>query len=312
MTFRQLQAFLLVVRTGTLAAAAEHMGLTQSGVSRLVTELSRNVGFELFTRVGRGVTPTTQGMAFFRIAEGVYDSAESLQRAAAEIRAGIEERVRLACLPTIGAAVMPAVLESFHRDYPNAFVDIYDQHAKETVEAFHERKLDFAVTHKVGHIEGIHTEAFAVADYVFAVHKDHELATQKVIRNTDLSGHSHVGFESETMFLPNDDETRLIGEVSGSISKRIWCQSSVMRYALLANKRNVNIAEPFSLPLFTPHGIVARRFEPRVAIEMEFVMPTENANVSMYVDLKRAFRKATSEFAARHDLPIFVGGAEKL
>ncbi len=310
MTFRQLQAFLLVVRTGTLAAAADHMGLTQSGVSRLVTELSRNVGFELFSRVGRGVRPTTQGMAFFKIAEGVYDSAESLQRAAAEIREGIEDRVRLACLPTVGAAVLPAVLESFHQSYPNAFVDIYDQHSIETFQAFSENKLDFAVTHKMGHLEGVQTEAFVAAEYVFAVHKDHELANHKVIRNTDLRGHSHLGFESETMLLPNDDENRLIGEASGTISKRIWCQSSVMRYALLANKRNVNIAEPFSLPLFKPHGVVARRFEPRVTIELEFAIPTENVNVSMYLDLKRAFRKATASFAALHDLPIFVSGPE--
>ncbi len=310
MTFRQLQAFLLVVRTGTLAAAAEHMGLTQSGVSRLVTELSRNVGFELFARVGRGVRPTTQGMAFFKIAEGVYDSAESLQRAAAEIREGIEDRVRLACLPTVGAAVLPAVLEAFHKSYPNAFVDIYDQHAIETVQALSENKLDFAVTHKMGQLEGVQSEPFVTAEYVFAVHRDHALANHKVIRNTDLSGHSHLGFESETMLLPNDDENRLIGEASGTISKRIWCQSSVMRYALLANKRNVNIAEPFSLPLFKPHGVVSRRYEPRVTFELAFAMPTENVNVSMYLDLKRAFRKATASFAALHDLPIFVSSFE--
>jgi len=220
--------------------------------------------------------------------------------------------VRLACLPTLGSSILPASLESFHENYPNAFIDVYDQHPLETLEAFNDKKVDFAVTHKIGNVEGIHTEAFATADYVFAVHKDHELAKQKVVKNTDLSGHSHMGFESEAMFLPNDDETQLIGETSGSISKRIWCQSSVMRYALLANKRNVNIAEPFSLPLIAPHGIVARKFEPKVTIEMEFAMPTENANVPMYVELKRAIRKATASFGAGHNLPIFVTGKEKL
>lgn len=80
---------------------------------------------------------------------------------------------------------------------------------------------------------------------------------------------------------------------------------------MLANKRNVNVAEPFSLPLFKPHGIVARRFEPQVTIEMEFAMPTENTNLSMYIDLMQAIRKATASFAARHDLPISVSGKER-
>lgn len=90
MTFRQIHAFILVVRTGTFAAAADHMGLTQSGVSRLITKLSRNVDFELFDRIGRGVRPTSRGLAFFKIAEGVYDNTQTLQRAAAEIREGVE------------------------------------------------------------------------------------------------------------------------------------------------------------------------------------------------------------------------------
>lgn len=306
MTFRQLQAFLLVIRTGTLAAAADRMGLTQSGVSRLITELSRNVGFELFTRVGRGVRPTAQGKAFFKIAESVYDNAETLQRAAAEVRKGIEDRVRMSCIPTIGAAILPQVLEIFHQKYPNVFVDVHAERAMETVAAFNDQKLDFAVTHKLGKLEGTHTEPFATAHYVLAVHKEHELANLKVVRSADLVGHSHMGFESDSMFLPNEDEARLVGEVSGDTSKRVWCQASFVRYALLSNKRNVNIAEPFSYPLFAPHGVVVRRFKPEVVIEMEFVSLAENAKIPMYLDLRSAFRKAVQSFAAKHDLPIFL------
>lgn len=306
MTFRQIQAFLLVVRTGTIAAAADHMGLTQSGVSRLVTELSRNVGFELFDRVGRGVKPTARGMAFFKVAEGVYDNAQTLQRLAGEIREGVNDRVRLSCLPTVATAVLPAVLEHFHRKYPNVFVDVHAQPPAELPNFLSSGKLDFALTLGLFQIDGYHIEPFAHSQYILAVHKDHVLAQKKLVGRGDLVGHSLIGFESDSLLRPNDDEAKLIGEAANETSKRIWCQSSMVRYALLSNKRYVNVAEPFSFPLFAPHNIVARNFTPNVTTEMQIVMPSENVQVPLYHDLRNWFRQATTEFAIRNKLPIKV------
>jgi len=304
MTFRQLQAFLLVVRTGTLAAAADHMGLTQSGVSRLVTELSRNVGFELFTRSGRGVAPTARGMAFFKVAEGVYENAETLQRIAGEIRDGIEDRIRLACLPTIASSVLPLALESFSTKYPNVFIDIHAMEPAEAIEGLGAGQIDFGISYQLCEISGMKSLPLATYHYILAVHKDHVLAQKEEITARDLAGHSLMGFQNDSMLIPNDDEDKLMGDYSSTASKNIWCQSSVVRYALLANKRHVNVAEPFSYPLFAPHGIVKRPFTPSVDSELFFILPTDKVELPMYVALQNDILRATHDFAVKHDLPI--------
>lgn len=311
MTFRQLQAFLLVVRTGTLAAAADHMGLTQSGVSRLVTELSRNVGFELFTRSGRGVAPTARGMAFFKVAEGVYENAETLQRIAGEIRDGIEDRIRLACLPTIASSVLPMALESFSRKYPNVFVDIHAMESAKVIDGFGAGKIDFGISYQLCEIAGLRSLPLATYHYILAVHQDHILAQKDEISARDLAGHSLMGFQNDSILIPNNDEAELMGAYSDTASKNIWCQSSVVRYALLANKRHVNIAEPFSYPLFAPHGIVKRPFNPPVNSELFFIVPTEKMDMPMYVDLQNDILRATHDFAVKHDLPISPSGLRK-
>ncbi|MEM5475194.1 LysR family transcriptional regulator [Pacificibacter sp. AS14] len=306
MTFRQIHAFILVVRFGTFAAAADHMGLTQSGVSRLITELSRNVGFELFDRVGRGVRPTARGMAFFKVAEGVYDNAQTLQRVAAEIREDVDDRIRLACIPTLATAVLPAALEEFHAKYPNVFVDILAQNPQEVISSFSDRKADLGVTLGFCQMDGVHNEIFAKADYILAVHKDHVLARLKKISSKDLAGHEVMGFENDSVLLPNDDETLLLADVSGKTSKRIWCQTSWVRYALLSNKRYVNVAEPFSFPIFAKHDIVARPFSPQVTTDLRFVMHNEKLHIPMYQDLTASFRSSVEHFGLEHDLPIYV------
>ncbi len=306
MTFRQIQAFLLVVRTGTLAAAADHMNLTQSGVSRLISELSRNVGFDLLDRVGRGVQPTARGLAFYKVAEGVFDNAQTLQRTAAEIREGKDERIRIACIPTVATTILPAVLEAFHVNHPKAFVDIHALHPPEIINAFSDKKVDFAVTLGFCQMEQVHTEKFATAQYILAVHKDHVLAKKSEILSKDLIGHTVMGFENDSILLPNDDETRLLADVAGKTVKNVWCQASWVRYALLANKTTVNVAEPFSFPIFEPHGIVFRPFKPKVTFDINFILKRESLASPIFTELMQLFKDHTRKFAQENGLPITV------
>lgn len=306
MTFRQIQAFLLVVRTGSIAAAANHMGLTQSGVSRLVTELSRNVGFELFSRVGRGVQPTARGAAFFKSAESAFKSAEALQRVAQDIREGFEDRVRLACLPTLSSTVLPGALEIFFKKYPNVFIDIYPYHPSEIIVALNERRIDLALSFNLPKMEGVWSERMAKARYIFAAHENHPLAKLSIVTDKDLEGHDLIGFTGDSILLPNEEEDLVIGKVVNKVNRRLWCQTSVTRYALLSNQKTVNIAEPFSFPLFKPHGIVMRPYEPKVEAEYCFVMPLENKDSPISIYLRRAFREAIKSYARMHKLPVTV------
>ncbi|MDZ7709776.1 MAG: LysR family transcriptional regulator [Roseovarius sp.] len=124
MTFRQLQAFVHVMRLGTIVATAEAMGLTQSGVSRMISELERTVGFKLFVRSGRGLKPTPEGLRFFKEVDRSITEMEALGRVAEEIRLGFGQRLRISCLPTMSATVLPLALKSFHDDFPNTAVEV--------------------------------------------------------------------------------------------------------------------------------------------------------------------------------------------
>ena len=124
MTFRQLQAFVHIVRLGAIVAAAEAMGLTQSGVSRMISELERGIGFKLFVRSGRGVKPTSEGLRFFKEVERSITEIEALGRLAEEIRLGFGRRLRVSCLPTMSTTVLPLALQDFQERYPNTVVEI--------------------------------------------------------------------------------------------------------------------------------------------------------------------------------------------
>ena len=61
-TLTQLQAFLTVVRRGSVTAAAEELVVTQPSVSAAVSALERELGVELTERAGRSLKPTAAGI----------------------------------------------------------------------------------------------------------------------------------------------------------------------------------------------------------------------------------------------------------
>lgn len=60
---RLLQLLLAVLETGSVTAAAQRLGVTQSAVSHLLDRLRAITGDRLFVRQGRGIAPTAHALA---------------------------------------------------------------------------------------------------------------------------------------------------------------------------------------------------------------------------------------------------------
>lgn len=78
---RHLQAFLEVVASGGINAAAARMHLTQSAVTQAVAAVERHFGVSLFTRSSTGMHPTAAGTV----------CAERIERALTQLREAMEE-----------------------------------------------------------------------------------------------------------------------------------------------------------------------------------------------------------------------------
>ena len=75
---RELTVFHCVIRHGSYAKAADELGLTPSGVSRLVSRLEGRLGARLVHRTTRKLSLTEAGAAFHaRTAQVLVDLAES-------------------------------------------------------------------------------------------------------------------------------------------------------------------------------------------------------------------------------------------
>ena len=75
---RRLLHAVAVARATSFSGAAEKFGITQSGITRSIADLERELGYALFYRTGRGVTLTERGRDFVERAEQLVDGARAL------------------------------------------------------------------------------------------------------------------------------------------------------------------------------------------------------------------------------------------
>ncbi|TCD02252.1 LysR family transcriptional regulator [Erythrobacteraceae bacterium CFH 75059] len=126
---RALEAFSRTVRTGSVRAAAQQLGLSPSALSRRIAALESFVGRRLFTRVRQSLELTDEGRAFF---EAIDPQLEALSRTieAHSDRASLM-RLRLGVLPLFGAQRLFPRLAELRRRHPRLHIDIDTGHHPE-------------------------------------------------------------------------------------------------------------------------------------------------------------------------------------
>ena len=112
LTLRQLQIFRFVAESGSTAAAATAISLSQSATSAAIIELERVLELQLFDRVGKRLQLNDNGRALLPQALALLDGAGWVERWALDREAQIGT-LRIGSSTTIGNYLLPGILAGF-------------------------------------------------------------------------------------------------------------------------------------------------------------------------------------------------------
>jgi DNA-binding transcriptional LysR family regulator len=113
-----------VVEAGTIARAAEALGLSPSGVSRALSRLEQRVGARLLARTTRTLSLTDEGRRFYEQVgphmAGIEEAAIEAAGSASKVRG----RLRVNIDPYFSRIVLAKHLARFLARYPDLFVEL--------------------------------------------------------------------------------------------------------------------------------------------------------------------------------------------
>ncbi|MCM2493227.1 LysR family transcriptional regulator [Burkholderia glumae] len=126
LNLRELRAFVTVAQAGNFTRAAARLHLSQPALTVQIRRLEQTVGARLFDRNSRSVALTQTGRELLPLLQRSLDDMERVLRDARAFGDGAAGTVRLACLPTFAASVLPDLIREFRRRVPQARFEIRD------------------------------------------------------------------------------------------------------------------------------------------------------------------------------------------
>lgn len=117
--YNDLYLFMLVVREGSFTAAAQRIGMAQSGISRAVRELEERLRVQLLLRTTRKLSLTQAGEQLYRTVESGFDALDMGLATLAHYRQTLSGTVRInASQHAIDKVLLPK-LAVFKQRYPD-------------------------------------------------------------------------------------------------------------------------------------------------------------------------------------------------
>lgn len=154
MELRMIGTFLKVAGTQNISKAAEQLGYSQSAVTVQIRQLEKELGTQLFERIGKRISLTERGEEFTEYANEIMRLTNKAMTFANE-KDEMEGTLRIGGVESVTTALLPELLHRFHGLYPNVKMQIQSGTTDELMEMAKRNEIDlvFTLDRKICHSE---------------------------------------------------------------------------------------------------------------------------------------------------------------
>jgi DNA-binding transcriptional LysR family regulator len=162
---RDLRLLLEVANRGSMAKAASHLNMTQSGVSRAVADLEHALGVKLFDRLAQGVEPTPHGQALLNGGTAILDELRRSIEAIEQLSDPASGELRLGCTEPMAWGIVPQAIDRLVQRHPRlTFHVVQADPARLRFAELSERRIDLALSAITGQLPADDIDAEVLFD----------------------------------------------------------------------------------------------------------------------------------------------------
>jgi DNA-binding transcriptional LysR family regulator len=150
MDLKRLRTFVAVADLGTVSKAALRLRVSQSALSRQISDLEYECGFKLFDRIGRRVFLTTRGEQLLGDCRGVLGHMGALGERIELLKRGDAGVLKLAAPPQTIESVLSGFLPRYAERFPNVRVKLTEALGLDQVPLLERGEVHVGIRHDQG------------------------------------------------------------------------------------------------------------------------------------------------------------------
>lgn len=301
---RQIDVFNAVMVNKSITAAAAKLGSSQPTLSREIREMESRLGFDLFLRFGKRLTPTEQAMLLHDVVRRSFVGLDEISRAASAIRTRNAANFRIASIPAYAESIIPRVIQRFVKQRQAVHFSI---HSHEETSLRHEmttQVFDLCLAESLFEREPAAGETVFVGDMVCVLPLGHPLTVRTLLTPADFAGQPFIYFSQNDPYRHKLDEVFHQAHVTRDYAAETTTATSVC--AMVAAGVGVSVINPLTAASHAGGPVAFRRLSVAVPYRLALWHPARNTRLAQVRRFITILHEVAAEMAAeldRHLLP---------
>ncbi|MER9832393.1 LysR family transcriptional regulator [Mesorhizobium sp. M0134] len=294
---RQIEIFNAIMVHKSVTAAAASLRTSQPTVSRELRDLEKQIGFDLFNRFGKRLTPTSQAQLLQSVVARSFVGMEEISRVATAIKGHNAAHIRIACLPAYAEAFLPDVVHRFLKSRPRVHLSV---HSLGEVALRHDmttQLFDIGLTEGSYDYDDATTEKIDAGELVCVLPAGHPLTAKAVIDLQDFQGVAFVYYSEEDPYRRKLDEAFDAACVARHYTVETTTATGLC--SMVAAGVGVSVVNPFTAAHYAERGIVLRKLSVRVPYHVNLWRPAKGLRSAHADQFVRLLRQVTEEMKQR-------------
>lgn len=183
---------------GSISAAGDHLRLAVAAASARISLLEESLGFRIFERSPRGVSPTSAGRMLLQRSRSLLADADRLATDLHDHARGLQGHVRVLANASALLEVLPARIEAFTRSHPLIRIELEERGSPEIPLALLEGRADLGIANLPIAAPGLSFTDFFSDTLVLLVPARHQLAQRAQVGLEDALDEPFIGLADAT------------------------------------------------------------------------------------------------------------------
>ena len=197
---RELAAFVATVETGSLHAAADELGLTQSAVTKRIQAIERRAGVTLLERGRLGARATDTGRRLYPEAKEALAALGRAETVMTRASADHAHTLRIAASHTVGEFLLPRWLYDFRADIADPLLhsEVDIANSPGVLAQVRAGEVELGFVEGLDELRGLESLTLMHDELVVVVAADHRWSRRRTVGVRDLAGEDYLTRERDS------------------------------------------------------------------------------------------------------------------
>ena len=293
---RQIDVFNAVMVNKSITAAAAKLGSSQPTLSREIREIENRLGFDLFLRFGKRLTPTEQAILLHEVVLRSFVGLDEISRAASAIRTHNAANFRIASIPAYAESVIPRVIQRFLKSRQALHFSIHSHEEPSLRHEMTTQVFDLVLAENLFERDSATGTTVSAGDMVCVLPQGHPLALRAELAPADFASQPFIYFSQNDPYRHKLDVVFHEAAVARDYAAETTTAASVC--AMVAAGVGISVINPLTAASHTGGPVVFRRLSVPVPYKLSLWHPARSNRLAQ---IKRFITFLEEEVAGMAD-----------